>query len=76
VQLRFPRAEGWVTVAVADSRRAAAAYAGAAFFNARDEQRRHALEVRIVSEQQLRGAQGAKAVDAALAAIAQRDRPD
>lgn len=73
VQLRFRG--GWVTVAVATTRQSAATYAGAAFFNARDESRRQAVEVRIVSEEQLRGARGAKAVDEALAAIAQQGQP-
>jgi hypothetical protein len=73
VQLRFR--EGWVTVAVAETRQSAATYAGAAFFNARDESRRQAVEVRIVSEEQLRGTRGTKAVDEALAAIAERGQP-
>jgi hypothetical protein len=69
VQLRFPGAEGWVTVAAAPTRQSAAAYAGAAFLNARDESLHQAVEVRIVSEEQLRGAHGADAVDAALESL-------
>src|SRR5439155_1012176 len=43
----------WVTVAVADSRGVAAAYAGAAFRHARSDDGYHADCVRIVTEQQL-----------------------
>ena len=53
VQLRFPMEDRWVTVAVADSRRVAAAYAGAAFRHARSDDGYHADAVRIVTEQQL-----------------------
>ena len=54
VQLRFPMESRWVTVAVADSRRVAAAYAGAAFRHARSDDGYHADCVRIVSEAELR----------------------
>jgi len=65
VQLRFPQGDRWVTVAVADSRRAAAAYAGAAFSNAQSEAGLHAGGVRIVSEDQLRRLEGAGGLDEA-----------
>jgi hypothetical protein len=54
VQLRFPMEGRWVTVAVADSRGVAAAYAGAAFRHARSDDGYHADCVRIVTEEQLR----------------------
>jgi hypothetical protein len=53
VQLRFPMEDRWVTVAVADSRAVASAYAGAAFRHARSDDGYHADSVRIVTEQQL-----------------------
>ena len=53
VQLRFPMEDRWVTVAVADARGVAAAYAGAAFRYARSDDGYHADAVRIVTEQQL-----------------------
>jgi hypothetical protein len=53
VQLRFPMEDRWVTVAVADSRPVASAYAGAAFRHARSDDGYHADAVRIVTEQQL-----------------------
>ena len=53
VQLRFPMEDRWVTVAVADARGVAAAYAGAAFRHARSDDGYHADSVRIVTEQQL-----------------------
>ncbi len=53
VQLRFPMEDRWVTVAVADARVVAAAYAGAAFRYARSDDGYHADSVRIVTEQQL-----------------------
>ena len=75
VQLRFPKADGWVTVAVAPTRQSAAAYAGAAFLNARDDAQHQAVEVRIVSEEQLLGRQGVGAVDAALKSLAEHGHP-
>ena len=54
VQLRFPMEDRWVTVAVADSRGVAAAYAGAAFRHARSDDGYHADCVRIVTEQELK----------------------
>jgi hypothetical protein len=60
VQLRFPRGDRWVTVAVADSRRVAAAYAGAAFAHARSEAGLHAGGVRIVTEQDIERLAGAR----------------
>lgn len=54
VQLRFPMEDRWVTVAVADARGVAAAYAGAAFRHARSDDGYHADAVRIVTEEQLR----------------------
>jgi hypothetical protein len=71
VQLRFPKAAGWTTVAVASTRQSAAAYAGAAFLNARDDAQNQAVEVRIVSEEQLLSRQGAVGVDAALNSLAE-----
>ena len=71
VQLRFPLESRWVTVAVADSRRVAAAYAGAAFRHARSDDGYHADVVRIVSEQQLRILTGPRGVDEARAVAAE-----
>jgi len=65
-----------VTVAAAPTRQSAATYAGAAFLNARDESDHQAVEVRIVSEEQLRGVHGAGAVDAALESLAHLDAPE
>jgi hypothetical protein len=70
VQLRFPMGGRWVTVAVADSRRVAAAYAGAAFRHARSDDGYHADVVRIVSEEQLRILTGPRGVDEARAVLA------
>ena len=67
VQLRFPMASRWVTVAVADSRRVAAAYAGAAFRHARSDDGYHADYVRIVSEEELRAVSGVRGVREARA---------
>ena len=68
VQLRY--AMGWVTVAAAETRESAAAYAGAAFVNARDESNHLASQVRIVTEAELRGTKGGDVVAEALASIA------
>lgn len=74
VQLRFAHAMGWVTVASAETRESAAAYAGAAFVNARDESDHVASQVRIVTEAELRGTRGGEAVSEALASIARHRR--
>jgi hypothetical protein len=60
VQLRFPKAAGWTTVAVASTRQ-----------SARDDAQNQAVEVRIVSEEQLLSRQGAVGVDAALNSLAE-----
>lgn len=70
VQLRFPMGSRWVTVAVADSRRVAAAYAGAAFRHARSDDGYHADCVRIVSETELRAVSGPRGVREARAMMA------
>ncbi|HYX87034.1 MAG TPA: hypothetical protein VE777_18860 [Gaiellales bacterium] len=72
VQLRYPQGDRWVTVAVADSRRVAAAHAGAAFSNARSVDGFHADAVRIVTEQQLERLAGRRAVGEARASMAVR----
>jgi hypothetical protein len=72
VQLRFPMESRWVTVAVADSRRVAAAYAGAAFRHARSDDGYHANCVRIVSETELRALAGLRGVREARAVMAQQ----
>ena len=71
VQLRFPLESRWVTVAVADSRRVAAAYAGAAFRHARSNDGYHADCVRIVSETELRAVSGQRGVREARAVTAE-----
>ena len=70
VQLRFPMGGRWVTVAVADSRAVAAAYAGAAFRHARSDDGHHADCVRIVTEEELRVLSGAGGVREARAVMA------
>jgi hypothetical protein len=70
VQLRFPMEGRWVTVAVADSRGVAAAYAGAAFRHARSDDGYHADCVRIVTEAELRLLSGLSGVREARAVTA------
>jgi hypothetical protein len=70
VQLRFHGAANWTTVASATSRDSAAAYAGAAFTNARDDSGALAEQIRIVSEPELRHLHGPAAVKAAYASVA------
>ena len=72
VQLRFPMEGRWVTVAVADSRGVAAAYAGAAFRHARSDDGYHADCVRIVTEQQLEMLAGMPGVREARAVAAEQ----
>jgi hypothetical protein len=72
VQLRFPMGDRWVTVAVADSRRVAAAYAGAAYRHARSDDGYHADCVRIVSEDELRAVSGLTGVREARAVVAEQ----
>jgi hypothetical protein len=67
VQLRFPMQDRWVTVAVADSRRVASAYAAAAYRHARSDDGYHADVVRVVSEEELRALSGLRAVREARA---------
>ena len=71
VQLRFPLESRWVTVAVADSRRVAAAYAGAAYRHARSDDGYHADVVRVVSEEELRAVSGQRGVREARAVMAE-----
>ena len=71
VQLRFPMESRWVTVAVADSRRVAAAYAGAAYRHARSDDGYHADSVRIVSEEKLRALSGVSGLREARAVMAE-----
>lgn len=72
VQLRFPMEDRWVTVAVADSRGVAAAYAGAAFRHARSDDGYHADCVRIVTEQQLKVLAGMLGLREARAVMAEQ----
>lgn len=72
VQLRFPMENRWVTVAVADSRGVAAAYAGAAFRHARSDDGYHADCVRVVSEEQLRVLSGLTGLREARAVMAEQ----
>ena len=72
VQLRFPMEDRWVTVAVADSRPVAAAYAGAAFRYARSDDGYHADAVRIVTEQQLEVLVGTHGLREAQAVIVEQ----
>jgi hypothetical protein len=72
VQLRFPMEDRWVTVAVADSRGVAAAYAGAAFRHARSDDGYHADCVRVVTEQQLEVLAGMPGVREARAVTAEQ----
>jgi hypothetical protein len=72
VQLRFPMEGRWVTVAVADSRGVAAAYAGAAFRHARSDDGYHADCVRIVTEEQLRVLSGLSGLREARATAAEQ----
>jgi len=69
VQLRFPMEDRWVTVAVADSRAVASAYAGAAFRHARSDDGYHADSVRIVTEQQLKVLAGTPGLREAQAVV-------
>ncbi len=69
VQLRYHGADSWVTVASAASRASAAAYAGAAFTQARDDSGSLADQVRIVSERELRLRHGPDAVKEAYASV-------
>jgi hypothetical protein len=71
VQLRFPLGGRWVTVAVADSRRVAAAYAAAAYRHARSDDGYHADCVRIVSEDVLRRLSGLNGVREARSVMAE-----
>jgi len=72
VQLRFPMEDRWVTVAVADARGVAAAYAGAAFRHARSDDGYHADCVRVVSEEQLRVLSGLTGLREARAVMAEQ----
>ena len=72
VQLRFPMEHRWVTVAVADSRGVAAAYAGAAFRHARSDDGYHADSVRIVTEQQLEVLAGTPGLREAQAVVVEQ----
>jgi hypothetical protein len=72
VQLRFPMEDRWVTVAVADSRPVASAYAGAAFRYARSDDGYHADSVRIVTEQQLEVLVGTPGLREARAGVAEQ----
>jgi hypothetical protein len=62
----------WVTVAVADARGVAAAYAGAAFRHARSDDGYHADCVRVVSEEQLRVLSGLSGLREARAVMAEQ----
>jgi hypothetical protein len=72
VQLRFPLEGRWVTVAVADSRRVAAAYAGAAFRHARSDDGFHADCVRIVTEEELKMLAGIRGLREARAVMVEQ----
>jgi hypothetical protein len=72
VQLRFPMGDRWVTVAVADSRRVASAYAAAAYRHARSDDGYHADVVRVVSEEKLRVLSGNRGVREARAVMAEQ----
>jgi hypothetical protein len=72
VQLRFPLEGRWVTVAVADSRRVAAAYAGAAFRHARNDDGFHADCVRIVTEEELKMLAGMRGLREARAVMVEQ----
>ena len=72
VQLRFPLEGRWVTVAVADSRRVATAYAGAAYRHARNDDGYHADVVRVVSEEELLALSGRRGVREARAVMAEQ----
>ena len=72
VQLRFPMEDRWVTVAVADARGVAAAYAGAAFRYARSDDGYHADAVRIVTEEDLRLLSGLTGVREAREGVAEQ----
>ena len=72
VQLRFPMGDRWVTVAVADSRRVASAYAAAAYRHARSDDGYHADVVRVVSEEELRVLSGNRGVREARAVMAEQ----
>ena len=71
VQLRFPMEGRWVTVAVADSRRVASAYAAAAYRHARSDDGYHADVVRVVSEEELQALSGVQGVREARAVMAE-----
>lgn len=65
VQVRYPGAGRWVTVAVAEARRDAAGLAAAAYHDRPDHHGRRPIGVRILDTDELRGVNGlAKAVRA------------
>lgn len=70
VQLRFAGVAEWVTVAAAETRRAAAAYGGAAVANARDERGELASQVRVISASGLVRERGVGAEVDAVASLA------
>ena len=74
VQLRFPGADGWATVAVDRRDDPPPPTRAQRSSTLETTLRRQAVEVRIVSEQQLRG-RGANAVDAALESLARHGDP-
>jgi hypothetical protein len=58
VQLRFPGEQSWVTVAVAETRAAAAAYGAAAYANATNDAGARPTQVRIVTDEERGGGGG------------------
>jgi hypothetical protein len=54
VQVRYPRADRWVTVAVSAARRAAAKQAGDVYRELRNEAGESPTQVRIASDEMLR----------------------
>lgn len=67
MQVRYPRAEQWVTVAVSGTRGIAARLAGDMYRDLRNEQGASPVQVRIVSDESLRRAGGEAAVKAVAA---------
>jgi hypothetical protein len=75
VQVRYPRGERWIAVAVAGDRRLAASLAAGAYQNLADGRGRTPNGVRIISARELEVEGGSGAVDRAARDIADEASP-
>jgi hypothetical protein len=75
VQVRYPRGERWIAVAVAGDRRLAASLAAGAYQNLADGHGRTPNGVRIISARELEVEGGSGAVDRAARDIADEAWP-